>query len=396
MNEALYLQAVGLSCSLGADAAVVRERLLAAAPTALPISERFSPGRALPLGLVAVEPADDALSLLPPRERSRTNALLAQALPALHAAVQRACDRYGPQRVAVVLGSSTAGVHEGEVAARHHAAHGTWPAGYHYGVQEMASPARHAARTLGLRGPAYTISTACSSGAKALASAARLLRAGMADAVVCGGADALCGLTVAGFSALESVSTQPCNPLSLHRKGINLGEGAALFLLSRESGPVRLAGWGESSDAHHMSAPDPSGRGAIDAMRRALACAGVAPAVIDYVNLHGTGTIQNDAMESAAVSQLLGLQVPVSSTKPLTGHALAAAGALEAAFAWLTLVDNPRHALPPHWWDGARDEALPTLHVVQPGECAARPPRWILSNSFAFGGSNASLLFARE
>lgn len=395
MSAAVYLHALGLSCSLGADVDRVRQALFAATPTALPVSDHFTPGRALPLGRAAIEPAPLPAEL-PTRWASRTNALVAQTLPALRAAVEAARERFGPQRVAVVLGSSTAGVLEGEAAARHHAVHGGWPAGYDYGQQEMASPARYAAHALGLQGPAYTVSTACSSGAKALASAARMLRAGLADAVVCGGADALCRLTVAGFSALESVSTRPCNPLSAHRAGINLGEGAALFLLARDPGPVRLAGWGETSDAHHMSAPDPTGRGAADAMRLALARAGVAPAVVDYINLHGTATPHNDAMESRAVAELFGLDVPVSSTKPLTGHTLAAAGALEAAFAWLTLVDNPGGSLPPHWWDGVRDDALPAVRVVAPGERAGRAPQWVLSNSFAFGGSNATLLFARE
>ena len=395
MTASVYLQALGLSCSLGADAERVRAALLSDKPTPLPLSDHHSPGRPLPLGLAADEPP--ALPReLPAPLASRTNALVAQTLPALRPAVEAARERFGPGRVAVVVGSSTAGVLEGEAAARQHLAGPGWAAGYHNGPQEMGSPARYVAHALGLSGPAYAISTACSSGAKALASAARLLRAGLADAVVCGGADALCGLTVAGFSALESVSAQVCNPLSANRDGINLGEGAALFLLTREPGPVRLAGWGETSDAHHMSAPDPTGRGAADAMRQALARAGVAPGVVDYINLHGTATPHNDAMESRAVAELFGLGVPVSSTKPLTGHTLAAAGALEAAFAWLTLVDNPAGCLPPHWWDGARDEALPEVSVVMPGERATRAPQWVLSNSFAFGGSNATLLFARE
>ncbi len=186
-----------------------------------------------------------------------------------------------------------------------------------------------------------------------------------------------------------------CNPLSANRAGINIGEGAALFLMGREDGPVRLSGWGESADAHHMSAPEPSGRGAAEAMERALARAGVAPGAVDYVNLHGTATAQNDAMESLAVERVLGRDVPVSSTKPLTGHALAAAGAIEAVFAWHTLVDNPTGRLPVHWWDGVVDAALPALRPVAPGTALGRPAAHVLSNSFAFGGSNASLLFSR-
>jgi 3-oxoacyl-[acyl-carrier-protein] synthase-1 len=200
---------------------------------------------------------------------------------------------------------------------------------------------------------------------------------------------------VAGFSALESVSAARCNPLSANRNGINIGEGAALFLMSREAGPVRLAGWGESSDAYHMSAPDPHGKGAQLAMRQALARAGIGAHAIDYVNLHGTATPANDVMEAHAVAAVLGREVPVSSTKPLTGHTLGAAGAIEAALMWLTLAGNPRGQLPPHWWDGVADAALPALHVATPGSTLGRAPRHVMSLSFAFGGSNGVLVLGQ-
>jgi 3-oxoacyl-[acyl-carrier-protein] synthase-1 len=245
---------------------------------------------------------------------------------------------------------------------------------------------------LGLTGAAHVISTACSSGAKALASGARLLNAGLADAVIAGGSDVMSELTVAGFSSLDSVSATRCNPLSQNRNGINLGEGAALFLMTRDEGPVRLVGWGETSDAHHMSAPDPTGMGAIRAMQQALAKGGVNADQIDYLNLHGTATVQNDSMESLAVQHVLGGATPVSSTKPLTGHTLAAAGAVEAAFCWMTLTGNSDGRLPPHWWDGALDAALAPVRIAAPGDSLGRPARYVMSNSFAFGGSNASLL----
>ncbi len=391
---AVYLNAMGVTCALGHGQAAARAGLFAGTPGGLVETDLHSPGRPLHLGCVP-PPLPPLHAAVPTGQRSRTNALLAVALAELRAAAEAAVARHGPHRVAVVLGSSTAGVAEGEAAARQQQALAGWPPGYHYAQQEMVSPAAFVARELGTCGPVHTLSVACSSGAKALASAARLLRAGLVDAVVAGASDALCSLTVGGFSALESVAAERSNPLSVRRRGINLGEGAALFLMSREPGPVRLAGWGETSDAHHMSAPEPSGRGAADAMQWALRRAGIAAHVVDYVNLHGTATPQNDAMESRAVAEVLGLDVPVSSTKPLTGHALAAAGAIEAAFAWLTLVDNPGGLLPPHWWDGERDPALPPLRVVPPGGRLGRAPAWILSNSFAFGGSNAALLFAR-
>lgn len=391
--SAVYLNSLSWLSALGrGDAA--RDALFGGQPAGVAPTEAFTPGRSLHLG--CVERALPDLADRPVRVRSRTNALLLCVLDDLRPQVEAAIHHWGPARVAIVLGVSAAGLAEGRAAARQHACEGTWPAGYDYAQQEMGNAAAFARTELGTAGPAYSISTACSSGAKALATGARLLRAGVADAVVAGGVDALSSFTIAGFSALESVSAQRCNPLSRNRCGINIGEGAALFLMTREAGPVRLAGWGESSDAHHMSAPEPGGRGAVAAMTQALARAQVAADRIGYVNLHGTATPHNDAMESLAVAQVLGLEVPVSSTKPLTGHALAAAGAIEAAVAWHTLVDNPSGRLPPHWWDGARDDALPALRLARAGETLGQAPRHVLSNSFAFGGNNASLVLAGE
>ena len=391
--SAVYLQELTWISALGRGAAA-RDAVFSVPAQGCAPTDRFTPGRALHLGRVQQDlPSLDAE---PVQYRSRTNALLAAVLDDLHGPLESLRARVAAQRIAVVLGVSAAGLQEGVAAANLWREQGRWPDGYDYAQQEMGNAAAFVARRAGARGPAYTISTACSSGAKALAAGARLLRAGIADAVIAGGADALSAFTIAGFGALESVSAQRCNPLSANRCGINIGEGAALFVLSREAGPVRLSGWGESSDAHHMSAPEPGGRGALAAMGQALARAQLQPAAIQYVNLHGTATPQNDAMESQAVAQLLGTGVPLSSTKPLTGHTLAAAGAIEAAVCWHTLVDNPQGRLPPHWWDGERDPALPPVRVAAPGETLGRAPRHVLSNSFAFGGSNACLVLSRE
>ena len=390
---AIFLQAQSCVCALGDTPEAIRAGLFADRPSGVAPTDLHTPGRMLNLGCVTTPLP--SVAGLPVKQRSRNNALLLAALAPLRHPVQAAIERFGPHRVAVVLGVSTGGLDEGLVAMRQvHAGFG-WPPRYDYAVQEMGNAAQCVAQELGVAGPAHVISTACSSGAKALASGARLLRSGMVDAVIAGGGDALSGFTIAGFSALDAVSAERCNPLSAHRSGINIGEGAALFLMGREQGPVRLAGWGESADAHHMSAPEPAGRGAGEAMARALARAGVAASEVDYVNLHGTATEQNDAMESLAVERVLGRDVAVSSTKPLTGHALAAAGAIEAVFAWHALVDNPQGRLPVHWWDGVADPALPALRPVAPGTALGRPVRHVLSNSFAFGGSNASLLFGR-
>ena len=390
----VYLNAASACSALGLDAAGMRANLFTATdPETLQWSDRYSPGRVLPLGCLPEGTMLPALDFAPPHQRSRNNALAWSAMQGLQGLVAQAITRWGPTRVALVVGTSTGGMDEGEAAARHLCQEGRFPLAFEYPVQEMGNVAEFLAQHLGIRGPAHTISTACSSGAKALASAGRLLRAGMVDAVVAGGVDALGRFTVGGFSALEAVSAERCNPLSVNRKGINLGEAAAFFVLSREAGPVRLAGWGESQDAHHMSAPDPTGQGAAAAMQQALARAGMQPAAVDYVNLHGTATPHNDAMESRAVQAVLGLDVAVSSTKPLTGHALAAAGALEAAIAWHVLQGNSQGVLPVHWWDGAADLGMPALAVVAPGMQLGRAVRVVMSNSFAFGGSNSTLLF---
>lgn len=389
-----YLNDCAIVCALGSGREEVGRRLLEEARSGLRVSDAYSPGRELPVG--CVDAALPGVDHLPLPLRSRNNQLALAALAQLRPAAEAAIARYGAARVGVVIGTSTSGVAATEAALAAELADGALPAGFHYGQQEMGSPAELIARELGTGGPAYVHSSACSSSAKALASAARLIRMGLCEAVVTGGVDTLCAFTVAGFSALESVSPAPCNPLGANRKGINLGEGAALFLMSREPAAVALCGWGESSDGHHMSAPDPAGGGARIAMREALRRAGIEPGQIDYINLHGTATVQNDAMESRAVAELFGGDVAVSSTKPFTGHTLGAAGAVEAAFCWLAMQDdNPEGRLPPHLWDGAPDPALPALNVALPGARLGRPLRWALSNSFAFGGSNATLVFGR-
>ena len=396
MNRApAYLNQLGIVCALGNGIDEVRANLFASdAPRGLTFADTLIPGRKLALGFVhALLPglADRESDL-----RSRNNALLRLAYAQIADPVQAAIEKYGATRVAVVLGTSTSGVGEAEHAFLHRDADGAFPADFDYRQQEMGAPSRFLALECGARGPAWTISTACSSSAKALASAARLLRAGIADAVIAGGADSLCRFTVAGFSALDAVSAARCNPFSRNREGINIGEGAALFLMTRESAPVRLSGWGETSDAHHMSAPEPSGSGAIAAIHEALQRAQLQPGQIGYLNLHGTATQHNDAMESRAVAATLGCEVPSSSSKPLTGHTLGVAGAIEAALCWLALHDNPQGLLPPHWWDGEADPELPRLRLVAPGERAAVPLRHALSQSFAFGGSNAALVFSAE
>lgn len=387
----VYLNDLGIVCALGMGRAAVAQALFADdRPRGVAMSDRLTPGRAVALGAVTDELPDDGD--LAPALRGRNNALLRACVAQIRPAIDLAIARHGAHRVAIVVGTSTSGFAESERAHRIMQQQGNWPDDFRYAQQEMGAPAQFLAEELGISGPAHAIATACTSSAKALAAGARLLRAGVADTVIAGGADTLCGVTLAGFGALESIAHERCNPFSRHRCGINIGEGAALFVMSRDAGAVRLAGCGENSDGFHISAPDPSGRGARDAIVQALTRARIAATDIDYINLHGTATPQNDAMESAVVAELFGQHTACSSTKPLTGHSLGAAGAIEAAVCWLTLAENPRQRMPPHWWDGAADPALPRIRLVPPGEAFARPPRWVLSQSFAFGGSNAALV----
>jgi len=395
----LFLNALGMICPLGHTHDGIRARLFDSHSGVLPDAvRRAADGTPLAVGAVTLD--DDALpcdAALPLRDRSRNNRLALQALSQIRPRVDAAVARFGAHRIGIVLGTSTSGIAEGEAAFRAYQQDGVFPTGFHYGQQELGSPAAALAATLGVMGPTHVHSSACSSSGKAMAAAARLINMGLCDAVLCGGVDTLCDFTIAGFTSLDSVSATRCNPLSQHRRGINIGEGAALFLMSREPATVALAGWGESSDAHHISAPDPTAGGALRAMRGALARAGLQPVQIDYINLHGTATLQNDAMESKAVHALFGAAVPVSSTKPFTGHTLGAASAIEAGLCWLAMQDaNDQGLLPPHLWDGAVDLALPALDIVAPGRALGRPPRAVLSNSFAFGGSNVSLLLTRQ
>lgn len=394
-----YLNACGIVCALGASHAEVKARLYAGRPGVAP-TRAWTPDRELPLGCVLAELPQ--LAHLPPAQRSRNNALVLAALAQIRPAVDAAIARHGADRVGVVIGTSTSGIGETEHAIRTYATQGVLPDDFQYDRQEMGSPAVMLARELGVAGPAYVHSSACSSSAKAMASAARLIKMGLCDAVVTGGADSLCTFTVAGFASLESVSAALCNPMSANRNGINIGEGAALFLMTADAdagagadtgAAVALMGWGESSDGHHMSAPDPTGAGAALAMTQALQRAGVAAGEVDYINMHGTATPQNDAMESRVIAALFGEQVPVSSTKPFTGHTLGAAAAIEAALCWLAMQDDNRQGrLPPHLWDGVFDPALPRLNLAAPGAALGRPLRRVLSSSFAFGGSNAALV----
>ena len=300
--------------------------------------------------------------------------------------------RYGATRVGVFIGTSTSGVQHTELAYRaRDAATGALPGWFDQRrTQNIFSVAAFVALRLGLSGAALSISTACSSSAKVFAAASRAIAAGVCDAAVVGGVDSLCLTTLYGFNSLQLISADICRPADAARLGISIGEAGGFALLDPlAEGSLALLGYGESSDAFHMSLPEPAGRGAIESMRAALARANVAPGEVDYINLHGTGTIANDNTESRAVCEVFGNTTPCSSTKGWTGHTLGAAGMVEAA---ISLMAIEQGFMPRSLNTRTKDPAIEAGILL---ETRVAPVERVLSNSFGFGGSNCSLLFGR-
>ncbi|HVK56074.1 MAG TPA: beta-ketoacyl-[acyl-carrier-protein] synthase family protein [Burkholderiales bacterium] len=311
-------------------------------------------------------------------------------------AVAAARVKYGPARIGVFMGTSTSGLLETEVAYRHRDPNtGALPPDFRYAErQNTFSLGSFVQRYLGLQGPAFVVSSACSSTAKVFGNAARMIAAGVCDAAVVGGVDTLCLTTLYGFNSLGLVSRFPCRPFDVNRDGISLGEGAGFVLLEKASeqgsqSAAMLLGIGESSDAYHMSTPHPEGLGARLAMQRALDAAGLQPSEIDYINLHGTATKTNDAGEGRAVSDLFGAQIPCSSTKGWTGHLLGAAGITEAIISILAIHHD---FIPGSLNTRDLDSSVDIDYRLENSH--ARLNR-VLSNSFGFGGSNCSLIIGR-
>ena len=310
-------------------------------------------------------------------------------------AVAEAKQRYGADRIAVVMGTSTSGILETERAYRNRdpqtgALPGWFNSRYRY-THNMFSLGHFVRSCLGLRGPALVLSTACSSSAKVFATAARYIQAGLCDAAIVGGVDSLCLTTLYGFSSLQLLSAQPCRPCDEDRDGLSLGEAAGYALLEASDrvgrkGAVALLGYGESTDGFHMSHPHPEGTGAIRAIRQSLDRAGLSPFDIDYINLHGTATRANDAVEDKVVCDIFGAAIDVSSTKGWTGHTLGAAGITEALIAALCL----KQGFVPGTLNCERVDPTLRSHVLRENE--TRPVRRVVSNIFGFGGNNCSLV----
>jgi 3-oxoacyl-[acyl-carrier-protein] synthase I len=311
-------------------------------------------------------------------------------------AVDAAVARWGRRRIGVFIGTSTAGIMQTELAYRaRDPVSGALPTAFEYGTTHNSfSVADYIRRRCRLEGPAVAVSSACASSAKVFGAARRMIQADIIDAALVGGTDSLCLTTLYGFHSLQLSSPKPCRPFDVARDGISIGEAAAFVLLERASeqangDSILLHGVGESSDAYHMSAPHPEGLGAKRAMQSALDAAALEPADIDYINLHGTGTPSNDRSESQAVTSIFGPTTPCSSTKGATGHALGAAGALEAVISALAI----RNQMMPGGIQTTRIDPTLTAHYIKENRRA--PVRRVLSNSFGFGGTNCSLIFGR-
>ncbi len=387
-NSPIFILAFGTVSALGASVAETSRNLFACR-SGLSLRSTVVPDAPSPVGEVSgLLPAlPDALS---PWD-NRANRLLAMALVQVMPQLERVRDVFGPARVGVVIGTSASGNTDLEYVL---AAGGAANYDYHR-RQAFGSCATVAARLAGVAGPAYAVSTACSSGANAMISAAHLIRSGVCDAVVVGATDALCRTTVFGFQALGVTDPGVCRPFDADRQGLNLGEGAAVLVVARGrpdaftgGTELFLAGWGASSEAHHMTQPDPEGDGSARTMAAALACAGLVPGDIGYLNLHGTATPQNDTAEARGVAKVFGTATNAGSTKGYTGHTLGAAAAIEAVVSLIALCEE---RLPPNLNLLRKD---PDVNIDLLDKVTPVPGiRYALSNSFAFGGNDTSLIF---
>jgi 3-oxoacyl-[acyl-carrier-protein] synthase-1 len=386
------LSAPGLICCAGKNRKELYDSCLTGFQGGMIMRELHGANVKFPVGTISAElPEVD----FPPSAYAggtRIIRIIDSALEQIRPEIENAASKYGAEKIGVCLGSCDNGSEASLSAHRTLFEQGAFPQDYSLRFQSASFPAEFVSKKFGISGPVFTVATACASGASAIIRGAELIRAGLCRAVIAGGADIVSDTVLAGFHSLEAVSDSLTNPFSKNRKGINLGEGAAFFLLDmEENSPVELLGAGESADAYHITAPGTDGAGPAKAMKAALANAGLDSGQIGYINLHGTGTELNDKAEALAMKAVFDEIPPVSSTKPITGHTLGAAGALEAAICWMVLTEQK--GIPVHCWDGVHDEEIP----VSPCETAfQKAPSICMSNSFAFGGCNVSLILGRR
>lgn len=397
MKNTLYINDFALVNALGCSNESIKKQLLSGSQQGLSrVEDVLLEG---PITVADVNVELPSLKHKAKHLQSRNNQLASLALQQIEVQAKALIKTLGADRVAIVVGTSTSGISEGEQAMQGLQQDGKFPENYDYRQQEIYNLAEFISEELATTGLCFTISTACSSSAKAFKTASELIDSGLADAAIVGGVDTLCGMTINGFHALGSTSAGVCQPSSANRDGINIGEAAALAILTKEkssnSANVRLLSVGESSDAHHMSAPHPEGHGASVAMNNALLAAGIDASDVDYINLHGTATPKNDEMEAIAVANIFGTDTPCSSSKGLIGHTLGAAGATEVGLCWLLLTnedEQTQYHYAPQIWDQVVDQSIPALNITAIGDKKSSPIRTCLSNSFAFGGNNVSVL----
>ncbi len=385
----VYIHALGINNALGASGEQVLAQLQLNQSQGMQPYASLTSGRTTMVARVVQELPEIPSSLA--AYDSRANRLLLQAYSQIAEQVEQQVEVFGAQRIAVLLGNTTSGVQEMETLLQQLGNGPEFEQRHNYQTEELQSGAQFLCRYAQLTGPSLVISTACTSSGKALIQGHRMIQAGLCDAAIVGGVDSLCDMTLNGFDALESLEPGLTRPLSVNRQGINIGEGAALMLLSKAPATTALLGYGESSDGYHISSPDPEGRGAELVMRQALEMAGLSAEDIGYLNLHGTGTPKNDEMETKAVSRVLP-EVPVSSTKPLIGHTLGAASAQELGLCYL-LLNASAAQVPPHLFDQQPDPQLAKVNRLD--KPLAVNFANMMSNSFAFGGSNLSLIIGR-
>lgn len=401
MKTSLYFSRPGVACAAGCDTETLWQSCVSGSQAGIKIVKAVS-GKEFYAGKIE----DSLLKSVPSAKYDmRIIRILNLAVQQIKPVVENAKLKSGAARIGVFLGCCDNGSEFTVAGHKTYFETGAFPEGYELEVQSADYPATFVKEALGLEGPAFVFATACSSGASAVCKAREALEAEIIDAAVVGGVDVASDTVLLGFDSLEAVSDEKTNPFSKNRKGITLGEGAALFVLSKDkelvsdSGvSVILCGTGESADASHMTAPLEDGSGARRAIEAALSDAGFSAEEIDYINLHGTGTHLNDAMESRAVDAVFGgtkNRVWASSTKPLMGHTLGASGALELAVCYEALVHSAEKKLPVQVWDGVRDDEIPALNFVSGDTVLENEIKTAMSNSFGFGGCNISLIIKK-
>ena len=392
MKKRIFLSQPALVCCAGMNAADLYKACLKGDRSGFVMREARE--KKYPVGQIKdalenVEIEDFGVSVY--SSQTRIIKMVNAALCQIENEIEKLISKYGRENIGVFLGSCDNGSEASFAAHNAFFKNGSFPDNFNLRYQSTSLIAEFAAKKYKLGGPVFTAATACASGATAIMRGTELIRAGVCKAVIAGGADIISQTVLLGFTALEAVSDELTNPFSKNRKGINLGEGAAFFILDTdEISNIELLGAGESSDAYHMTAPGVDGEGPVRAMKAALAEARIEQDKIGYINLHGTGTDLNDKTESLALKKVFKNGVPASSTKPITGHTLGAAGVLEAAICWMVL--NEKKGLPVHLWDGVCDEEAPFL----PANSSHVSPSVCMSNSFAFGGCNVSLILGRN